>query len=280
MSRSKTNTPKQPSIATYIIISAVGFLLSIFCVYYYLHFIQGNVTEAVSQKVFYLILILFGISTSALVFGVMNSVGVLKGENTGTKYYLTGPVVGVVLVVLGGFYLPGNPAKQILSVRVLNEQHTPVTNGKVILYFSHYTREQFIDDKGSAVFSDISGDDLTDKIKIDVTSDGYSRLTFDTLLKKPAPIQIILSQTRVIHISGKVTNADEMPISDVEITVDGTKFYGKSITNGTYSFELTGYLTGDEINLVTSHKNYKDKTMNLKIDRQQMKNIDFVLQSL
>jgi hypothetical protein len=62
--------------------------------------------------------------------------------------------------------------------------------------------------------------------------------------------------------------------------VDGTRFYGKSITNGSYSFDLTGYLIGDQVNLVTSDKDYKDKTKNLKIERQDMTNIDFVLQPL
>jgi len=280
MNKNPTGTSMKAPIATYIIISAIGFLLSVFCVYYYIHFIQGNVSEEVSQEVFYLILILFGISASAMIFGVMNSVGVLKGERSGTKYYLTGPAVGVVLVVLGGFYLPRSTVKRILSVRVMNERHFPVTSGKVTIFLSQYTREQVIDNNGLAVFSDINVDDLTGKIKFDITSEGYSRMVFDTLLRNPAPIQIILSERKVIHISGKVTDANEMPISDVVIMVDGTQFFAKTITNGSYSFNITNYSIGDAIDLVSSNKGYKDKTRNLKIERQDMENIDFVLQPL
>jgi hypothetical protein len=275
-----TTSRKHLSIAAYIGISAVGFILSGFCIYYYLHFIQGNVTEQVSQKVFYIILILFGISASAMIFGAMNSYGVLTGEQLATKFHLTGPVVDVILVVAGGFYLPKGPGKDTLSIRAVNEQHIPVTNGKVTLYFQHYTREQTFDDKGLALFSDINEDELSQKIKFDIISDGYSRLTLDTLLRTFASIQVVLQPAKAIHISGRITNADEMPISDVTVMVDGTRFFGNSITDGTYSFDIFEYSIGDEINLVTSNPRYKDKIRVHKIDRQEMKDIDFVLQPL
>jgi hypothetical protein len=281
MTRQRQITPKPLPAKTYILISVIGFLVSILCIYYYIHFIQNNVSEQLSQKVFYLVLILFGISASALIFGAMNSYGVLKGKRFDTTFQLTGPVVGVVLVVIGGFYLPkSGDSKQALSIRVVNEKHLPLTNGKVILYFSHYTREEAIDDKGSAVFSDISDEDLKSKIKLDINSDGYSRLTFDTLLKNFTPLELVLSQTGMIRISGKVINADDMPISNVVVMADGTKFFGTSVTNGTYSIKLADYAIGDEIDLFTSRKDYKDKTIKLKINRQEMTNIDFVLQLL
>ena len=279
MYKTRIITQKPLSIATYITISAIGFLISFFCIYYYFNFIQGNVTEQTSQKAFYLVLIVFGISTSALIFGAMNSYGTLRGKKFDTEFQFAGPVVGVILVVLGGFYLPKTLTQQTLSIRVVNEKNIPVTNGKVILYFLHHTREEFINDKGLAIFSDINEDDLTGKIKLDIKSDGFSRLTFDTVLKSFSPVQISLSQMGMIHISGKVTNADEMPIVDVDILADGTRFYGETITDGTYSFDLFDYLIGDKVKLVTSRKDYKDKTMLLTIDKQDMTNVNFVLQS-
>jgi hypothetical protein len=279
MYRQRKPTAKELPASTYIIISCVGFFVSILCVYYYFHSIENNVTEQTSQKAFYLVLILFGISASAIVFGAMNSYGVLKGRKLGTEFQFAGPAVGVILVVLGGFYLPKSAKQETISIRVLNEQNIPVTNGKVILYFSHYTREQLIDDKGSAVFSDLKDDDLASKIKFDIQSDGYSRLVFDTFLKNFATIQLSLTHARVIHISGKVTNADEMPIVDVEVVADGTRFYGTTITDGSYSFDLFDYSIGDKVTLVTSRKDYKDKTKLLTIDKQDMTNVNFVLQS-
>jgi hypothetical protein len=64
------------------------------------------------------------------------------------------------------------------------------------------------------------------------------------------------------------------------IMVDGSRFFGRSITDGSYSFDITDYSIGDVIELVSSNKACKDKTKSLKIDRQDMSNTDFVLQRL
>ncbi len=281
MNPPKISKARPVSIVVYILISAVGFLVSIFCVYYYLHSVQGNVAEQVGQQVFYLILILFGISASAIVFGVMNSVGTLRGEYSGTKYYLTGPAVGVVLVVVGGFWLPHSAGKGTLSIRVINERQLPVTGGKSRpLCLSIHTREQLIDNAGLAVVSDSNPEELPATIKLAIPSDGYTRQTLDTLLKNPGAMQITLTAAKRIHIAGRVTDPDEAPIPDVVIMVDGTRFSGKSITDGSYSFDITDYAIGDVIDLVSSNKAYKDKTKSLKIDRQDMNNTDFVLQKL
>jgi hypothetical protein len=280
MKKLPTTSSRQLSKKAYILISIAGLVISLLCIYFYFRFVIGNVTEQVSQRLFYIILIIFGISSSAVVFGAMNSRGTLDGEHAGTKYHLTGPVVGVVLVVLGGFYLPKGPSSQTLSVMAVNEQHIPIARGKVILYFSNYTREQSFGDNGQAVFSDINDADLKGKLKFDITCDGYSRLTFDTALKTCTPIQVVLSQTRKIHLSGKVVTAAESPITDVVIMVDGTRFFGKTITDGSYSLDIIGYPIGTEVNLVSSHPSYVDKTKIIKIDRQDMAGIDFTLQPL
>lgn len=278
--KNKIPEPDRLPASTYIIISVIGFLISIFCTYYYLHYIQGSVSEKVSQKIFYLVLIVFGIAASALIFGAMNSYGVLSGEKLDTKFQFAGPVVGVILIVLGGFYLPKTATEQTIAVRLVNEHQVPVTKGKVTLYFAHHTRDEAINDKGTAIFSDINEDEVTGKIKIDVISDGYSRLTIDTLLQGFVPLQLTLTPSRVVHIAGQITDADDNPIKNVEIVADGTRFYGKSVSNGTYSISLTDYSPGDEVKLITSHKDYKDKERPLKISSQEMTNIDFVLQPL
>ena len=275
-----TKAPKLLPVNTYIIISVVGFLLSLFCLYYYLHYIQGSVTEKQGQSVFYIVLIVFGIAASAMIFGVMNSYGAISGERMNTKFQFTGPAVGVILIVLGGFYLPQSAGAQTLSIRVMNEQGRPVTNGKVVLYFLHHTREQAIDGMGTAVFPDINEDDIKSKLKLDVTSDGFTQLTIDTLLTTFNPLQITLAQNHTVRISGQVTDADDRPIKDVQVMVDGDRFFGNTASNGTYTFTVTDYTPGDELTLVTSHAAYKDKTRAVKIDRQEMTNIDFVLQPL
>jgi len=271
---------KSSSVSGYIIIAVTGFIVSIFSIYYYLNFIQGKVGEQVDQRVFYLILILFGIATSAVVFGIMNSYATLKGEKFNTSFKLAGPVVGVVLTVIGGFYLPHEPDEKIVTIRIFDKKKNPVTQGDVKIYLKEYIRTQSIDKLGQALFTGIPGHGIRSKTKIEVSSPGYATKSFDTVLNKSGVLELTLPLTAVVFISGRVTKANDAPISGVEINVDGTRYVAHSITNGTYSLRLEEYTLGDEITLTTSHQEFEDKTRALKINSPDIKEMDFVLQPI
>src|SRR5207248_199326 len=106
----------------------------------------------------------------------------LKGTQANVTYKFTGPVVGVILTVLGGFLIPKGSSDQMLSVRVFDQDNMPVTRGRVTLTFPHYQREAMINEKGMVVFPDIPYDQLRNRIIVNVVSDGYASLTVDTLL--------------------------------------------------------------------------------------------------
>ena len=269
---------KPPSVSGYIGIAIIGFIISIFSIYYYLNFIQGKVGDQADQRVFYLILILFGIAASAVVFGIMNSYATLKGEKFNTRIKLAGPVVGVVLTVFGGFYLPHKPDEQVVTVRVFDKKKNPVTQGDVKIYLKEYIRSQSIDKLGQALFTGIPG--IKNKIRIEVSSPGYATKQFDTILNKSGVLELTLPLTAVVFISGRITRANDAPISDVEINVDGTRYVAHSITNGTYSLRLEEYTLGDEVTLTTSHQDFEDKTRSLKINSPEIKEMDFVLQPI
>lgn len=81
---------------------------------------------------------------------------------------------------------------------------------------------------------------------------------------------------QVIHITGQVKTAAEIPVKGVEINADGTRFFTTTITNGTYNLTLENYTVGDEVTLTTSNKDFEDKTIAVKISDREMK-VDFVL---
>ena len=81
---------------------------------------------------------------------------------------------------------------------------------------------------------------------------------------------------QVIHITGQVKTAAEIPIAGVEVNADGTRFFATTITNGTYNLTLENYTIGDEVTLTTSNKDFEDKTIAVKISNKEMK-VDFVL---
>jgi TIR domain len=267
----------QTPVSRYSIIAGIGFVLSLLLIYYYLQFVQGKVTDSVDQRMFYLILILFGISASALVFGVMNTYAVLKGKKQNVSFKMAGPGIGVILIVLGGFYLPAKSTEKNIAIRLFDRKKNAVTQGDVKIYLKEYFRTQSIDKMGQALFTGLPEDLFKTKMKIEVSCPGYTTKVFDTLLTNSKPLELTLPLTTVVMISGRIKTAAEIPVKGVEINVDGTRYYAISITDGTYNLRLEEYTLGDEVTLTTSHKDFEDKTVLLKINAPEIKNQDIFL---
>jgi len=213
--KNKEVPAQQTSVSGYSIIGGIGFVISLSLVYYYLQFVQGKVTDVVDQRMFYLILILFGISASALIFGVMNTYAVLTGKKHNFQLKVVGPGVGVILVVLGGLYLPQKPPEKNVTIRVFDWKKNPVVQGEVKIYLKEYIRTQSIDKVGQALFGGIPADMLENKMKIEVSSPGYATQVYDTLLKSSKPLELMLPLTTVLFISGKVKASAKNPIKRI-----------------------------------------------------------------
>lgn len=274
---SEKRIDKPGSVKTNIIIAISGFIISILAIYYYLQ-MQEKLSAQADQRVFYLILVVFGIAASAVVFGLMNSYASLKGETLNKKLQLAGPIVGVVLTVFGGFYISAEPIEKTVTIRVFDKNKKPVTEGDVKIYLPEYIRNQSIDKMGQALFTGIPQESIKSRIKIEVSSPGYFTKHYDTVLNKEGTLELTLPLSDVVIISGQVKRANETPISDVEINVDGTRYVAYSVSNGTYQLRLEEYTLGDEITITTTHGGFEDKTRSVKINGPEIKEIDFVLQ--
>jgi TIR domain len=260
----------------YIVTACIGCIVSVFLVYYYLHTMRGNDMDETDHRAFYLVLILFGISVSAFVFGLMNVYVVLKGGKRNLKLNMAGPVIGLMLIISGSFYGTSKSAEKIVTIRVFDYKKNPVPQGDVKIYLKEYIRSQSIDKMGQAQFTGIPPGMPGNKIKIEVSSPGYTTKIFDTLLTGAKPIELTLPFTTVVFITGRITNAADMPIKGVEIDVDGTRYFATSINDGSYNLRLEEYTLGDEITLTTSHKDFEDKTVSLRINSPDI-NKDIVL---
>jgi hypothetical protein len=280
MIRSARSFQNQVSPTTYIIISVVSLVAAIGIGYYYFHTMMHTSNEKMDDRVFYLVLVLFGIAASALIFGIMNSYASLQGIQANVTYKFTGPVVGVILTVLGGFLIPKGSSDQFLTVRVFDQNRNPVTRGEVTLSFPHYQREASINEKGMVVFPDIPFDQLRNNIIISVVSDGYTNITLDTLLSNFNPINLMVSQAKIIRLSGTVKDAADRPIRDVQVVVDGTPYATSTINDGSFDLPIPGYHFGDRISLVTSHPAYEDKEKAFDIESGAINKIEFVLNPL
>jgi hypothetical protein len=273
-------SPKPISVTTYLIISVVSVIAAVAIGYYYFHYMIHNSNEKMDDRIFYLVLVLFGIAVSALIFGIMNSYASLNGIESNVTYKFTGPVVGVILTVLGGFMIPKGTTEQFLSIRVFDQDNNPVTKGKVTITFPQYQRDAIVNEKGMVIFPGIPYDLLRNRILINVVSDGYATVNLDTLLNNFNPINVTVNQAKVIRISGTVKDAADRPIKDVEVTVDGTQYFAKTINDGSFEIPIPGYHFGDRITLVTSHPAYEDKEKQFDIESGEIDKIEFVLNPL
>lgn len=265
------------AITIYSIIAGIGFIVSLLTFYYYLHNIKGSENDEEAHAHFYPVLILFGIAAGALIFGLMNRYAVVKRQWQDIKFKIAGPVTGLFLILLGAFLLHPHHTERIITIRIFDWKKNPITDGDVKIYLNEYIRTQSIDKMGQALFTGIPAEVTGNKMKIEVSSPGYATKNYDTLLINEKPLELILPLTTVVFISGKVKTAAEMPIKGVEISVDGTRYYAMSITDGTYNLRLEEYTLGDEINITTSHPDFEDKTISLRISAPDIKNEDIFL---
>ncbi len=194
------------------------------------------------------------------------------------KYVLTGVVI-IALLLLAYFLMPHTEAENNITIRIFDWKKNPIAQGDVKIYLKEYIRTQSVDKMGQALFTELPTDMNSSKIKIEVSSPGYATKSFDTMLAASGSklIELTLPFIPVVQISGKIKTAAEMPIKGVEVSVDGTKYYALSLTDGTYNLRLEEYTLGDEINITTSHEKYEDKTFSLKINSPDIKNQDVFL---
>lgn len=100
------------------------------------------------------------------------------------------------------------------------------------------------------------------------------------MLKNFDPINLTLEQAKIIRISGTVKDAADRPIRDVEVVVDGTPYFARTINDGSFDIPIPGYHFGDRITLVTSHPLYEDKVKKFEIESGEINKIEFVLNPL
>lgn len=265
------------AVLIYSAIAIAGLGISISLLYYYLHSMQTGTADAASRRMFYLVLILFGISTGAFVFGIVNLYTVVRHKEKNVQLTMAGPATGLLLVILGSLFLAPQYAEDTVTIRVSDWKNNPLTQGNVKIYLNEYIRTQSIDNMGQALFTRIPAGATKNKIKIEVSSPGYATRNFDTLLVDAKPMELVLPLTTVVLISGRVKTAAELPIKGVEIDVDGTRYYAVSITDGTYNLRLEEYTLGDEVTLTTSHPDFEDKTILLRISSPNIQNEDIFL---
>ncbi len=254
------------------LLAGAGLTLCVACLLIY--FLQPNSS---TQLVRILLLTVFGIGVAVFILGVVHIYTFKQQLRPSPFLKMAGPFAGLLSILLGGLLLSNNGADKNITIRLFDWKKNPVTQGEVKIYLPEYIRTQSIDKMGQALFTGIPAGTFYSNMKIEVSSPGYASKVFDTLLQNSKPLELTLPLTTVVFISGKIKTAAEVPIKGVEVSADGTRYYAISITDGTYNLRLEEYTLGDEINLTTSHKDFEDKTISLRIQAPTIQNQDIFL---
>ncbi|MEQ9219397.1 MAG: hypothetical protein RLO17_15205 [Cyclobacteriaceae bacterium] len=271
------NSPiRQPLKAkTYLIVTLIGLIIAIGSTVMYVLYINSS-EQQLSDRIFYLLLILFGLSVGAFLFGAMNSYATLQGQSHGYTTNLAGPVVAIVLTVAGGFYLPkdGNSFR-VLDVSVKDNQGNVLNSGVIVVNGIESKNIEHFQADGWTQFK--IDDSYGSQVEIEVNIPGYSKLTRNLQLRSNAEkVEILVQKLGTFKLRGKVKQANEYPISDVEIHILNTSYTARSVSNGEFTIEYEGFQIGDKIELETSHPGYEDKQISLEIQNASQE-IEIVL---
>ena len=185
-------------------------------------------------------------------------------------------LIAIVAIWLLYTFSNTGPVERNVTIRVFDWRKKPITQGEVKIYLNEYIRTQSLDRMGQALFTGIPAQMFKSNRKIEVSSPGNAPRTYDTLLNEK-PKELVLPLSTVVFIRGKVKTAAEVPISGVEINVEGTRYVAYSISDGSYTLRLEEYTLGDEITLTTSHAGYDDKSVSLRIESPEITNQDIFL---
>src|SRR5205814_8926464 len=124
-----------------------------------------------------------------------------KGERRFALSKKTLLILGVIIVgsLVADKLFMGSTSAGNVVVKVFDRQNKPVMQGQVKLHIGDYTLSRSINSEGEAVFSDIPGKSA---IQVEVASPGYTKYMADTTVPSGGMIELVLSQLRLIRITG------------------------------------------------------------------------------
>lgn len=246
--------PKNAKFSSYIGMLIIGLVLTSVILYYYL-----SHSTSINKQLFYLLLVLFGVGVSLLLFSTMKSIAKLTGQVTLGKYSFSGPVVGVIAIVVGYFYF--NPQASLISVkvRVFDEKSkSPVGSGEVKLYFREI-KSHPLNSEGQAEFDEIQSGYIGRSIRYDILPTGLYMFSTDTIIiPEDGLINLYIKKQFSISIAGKVETAGNIPIVDAEVAIRGTNHMTRTRTDGTFDLGVSHFAEA-KMELIVSANNYQDK---------------------
>ena len=258
--KSKTLSP-----FAYAVISFISFMAGMGLLCLFIFKAKDLVAQGIDAKIFYVLLIPFGISTAAFCFGAMNSFAGYQGKMLGGNLQLVGPIVGIFMTVVGGFTLVPDTSSFDITVFVhgLKGQHDIVlkNTGEVMIDIGGDRRTEKIGAKGEVSFRSIPANFRNQPVSIFVIADGFEPANSDKKydLKEKSVYFMVRKDDSRSKISGCVRDADNKPLKDVDINLPNCLLV-RTGDDGCFKMQIPPECQKEKITVTASKDGYDNWT--------------------
>jgi hypothetical protein len=186
------------------------------------------VRVGLTGHVWYVLLLLLGLSAAVTVFSLFKSYARYRGQALGGTLELGGPVVVMLVVVVLGLYLvpaplPGPPQHFDLTVFLHGKAGRQVvvlrSHGKVSLDLGADKRIEAVGDKGEAWFADIPGDLRDREVAIGLEDETYELVDSALTIRLGQEAVYAAIQPRQLPLSGTVSDKHGRPLPQARVVI-------------------------------------------------------------
>lgn len=236
-------TKGQDRIPNYALISFVAFL----CCLAVLVLLIANADKlsrfGLLQQVYYLVLVLMGLTAAGFLFGVLKSSATWAGKFWGGTLRLSRSVVGAALVVIGGYYFIPKATYYPLTVYVRGEsgpQDIVLRNtGRVFLKLGPEISSELIGENGQAVFPRVPAEFRGQQVPGWIESDDYEASNPSVTMDGSDVDMLVKKKIKRFELAGTVLDGHGNPLIGVHLDLPAYRMEYTTKSDGRFEFQVT-----------------------------------------
>ena len=194
------------------------------------------------QQVYYLVLVLMGLTAAVFLFGVLQSSATWAGEVLGGTLRLSGSIVCFALVVIGGYYSIPKPTFFPLTVYVHGDggpRDIVLRNtGQVFLTLGPEISHESIGENGQAIFPRIPADFRGQQVPGWVESEDYEALNTTVAIAGSSVDLIVKKKIKIFRLAGTVLDKQGKPLPSVHVALPTYHLDATTNSDGRFEFQV------------------------------------------
>jgi len=243
-SAGKPPPPHSPGPLFYAVVALVAFLFGFAILGMMVWNAQLLVSLGLTGNFYYVLLLALGLSAAIVLFGVLQSSAIYRGNTGWGRLELGGAIVGCALVVVGGFYLVPNPLPFAITVFVHEEGGTnnlvPKDSGEVVMELGGKVQRQEIGPDGTVDFKDIAPSHRGEAVPLWFESNQFESVHPEQRYALKADAIQLEVRKKTGKISGRVQEADGdgAPVPNAKVYLGGLS--GTTDSGGHFELVIPG----------------------------------------